>query len=164
MKKHTNDLTTFGGRLKYGMEARDFSAQKLAQELCRNGFSCTRKNVEQWWLINDATWRGEPELNPAGQWVIPNKGSPLKNSRPPYPGEIQLIVLLLKINGMWLFIGGGLPMWRGGDSLPNSREQLEQMWKSDPATRSLVSYVMGLDADAKMHMVNYLKATGQINE
>lgn len=133
----------------------------MAQELTRNGFACTRKNIEQWWLIDDTTWRGVPEINPHGQWVIKTKGASLKNSRPPYPGELQLMVLILDINGLWLFVGGDLPMERGG-GIPTSKDELTALWESDDTTRDLISYIMELNPTAKKHLLKYLKATGQV--
>lgn len=162
MKTPKFNLTTFGGRLCYAMEKREFSAQKMAQELCRQGFACTRKNIEQWWLIDDHTWRGIPEINDQGQWIITSKGKNLKSSRPPYPGEIQLMVLILNINGMWLFVGGDLPMERGG-GIPTTKDDLNALWESDTDTRQLISYIMKLDPKAKQHLLKYLMATGQMD-
>lgn len=159
--RYNPDLTTFGGRLRYAMEQRNVSSEMLAQELTRNGFSVTRKNIDQWCRIDADTWRGQTEATPKG-WVITRKGQGLDNSRGPYPLEIQLMVLYLQINGTWLFIGGDLPMNRGGD-LPTTRDDMQALWGADKKTRQLFNYIMRLNDKARESLIDYLIHTNQID-
>ncbi len=155
------DLTTFGGRLKFAMEARNIKSEQMAQFLVRKGFAVTRINIDQWCRINENTWRGEAEqIN--GKWKVTKKGKGLEDSRAPYPVEVQYLVVHLQINGMWLMLGGAIPMERGG-GLPVTVEEMSRIWEADAATRFLVNHVMAMNEQSRDAIIQYLAATNQID-
>ena len=160
--KKTADLTTFGGRLHHAMEKRGASSAGLAQVLVRQGFSVNRINIDQWCRINENTWKGESNLGTNGKWKVVKKGTGLKDSRSPYPMELQLIVIHLRINGMWLMVGGDIPMERGG-GLPETREDMEEIWDTDPDTRLLLNHVLKMNKQARKSLIDFLAATNQVD-
>ena len=156
------DLTTFGGRLKFAMEKRNVKSEQLAQVLVRKGFAVSRINIAQWKLINENTWRETKKKNPDSDKtaITPRKG--LKDSRGPYPMELQLIVLHLNINGAWLVGGGAIPMDRV-TGLPSSADDLQEMWKMDKNRKFLISHVMAMNDQTVEAIIQYLAATNQID-
>ncbi len=160
IKKHT-DLTTFGGRLKFAMEKREIKSEQLAQYLVRKGFAVTRINIDQWCRINENTWRGEA-AQVGKKWKVVKKGKGLEDSRGPYPVEVQYLVVHLKINGMWLMLGGDIPMERGG-GIPTTAEDMSKVWEADADTRFLISHVMAMNEQSRAAIIQYLAATNQID-
>ena len=158
----TADLTTFGGRLRHAMEKRSISSAGLAQVLARQGFAVKRKNIDQWKLIDENTWRETSEIDPITEREVTTPRKGLENSRGPYPNELQIMVVHLHINGMWLMVGGAIPMERGG-GLPITAEDMQEVWKADKATRFLISHVMAMNDQSRQAIIQYLAATNQID-
>jgi hypothetical protein len=155
------DLTTFVGRLKFAMEVRKIKSEQFAQVFVRKGFSVTRKNIDQWCRIDENTWRGKAE-QVGKKWKVIKKGAGLDDSRGPYPVELQYMVVHLKINGMWLMVGGNMPMERGG-GIPITAEDMSTVWEAGADTRFLINHVMKMNKQSRAAITQYLAATNQID-
>jgi len=135
------------------MEKREIKSEQLAQFLVRKGFAVTRINIDQWCRINEDTWRGEA-AQVGKKWKVVKKGKGLEDSRGPYPVEVQYLVVHLKINGMWLMLGGGIP---------TTAEDMSKVWEADADTRFLISHVMAMNEQSRAAIIQYLAATNQID-
>ncbi|MEY8205424.1 MAG: hypothetical protein RPR40_10150 [Bermanella sp.] len=100
-----------------------------------------------------------------GKWKVKTKGKGLTDSRGPYPMELQIIVFHLGINGNWLFIGGDIPIDPDNAATERSSEDevLYRPWRGDTNTRTLINYVMTMNAQARVALIEYLGATNQID-